>query len=141
MSLGEIQEILDDYRFWDDMLRRKEREIKNLRERKTAIKTIIDDTPSGDAYTLEDYMADLDELEQDMAVFLQKRAVAYCRIRSLLKQLDSEKQVEVMTRRYIKLQSWGRISRDLSMSRRGVLQLHSRARDALSKMMDKYQFL
>ena len=141
MSLGEIQEILDDYRFWDDMLRRKKREIKNLRERKTAIKTIIDDTPSGAAYTLEDYMADLDELEQDMAVFLQKRAVAYCRIRSLLKRLDSEKQVEVMTRRYIKLQSWGRISRDIGISQRNVRRLHDRAMDALSKMKDNHQFL
>ena len=141
MSLGEIQEILDDYMFWDDMLRRKEREIKNLRERKTAIKTIIDDTPSGDAYTLEDYMADLDELEQDKAAFLQKRTDAYRRIQALLQMLDSDKQVEVMTRRYIKLQSWGRISRDLSMSRRGVLQLHSRAMDALSKMKDNHQFL
>lgn len=141
MSLGEIQEILDDYRFWDGMLRRKEREIKNLRERKTAIKTIIDDTPSGDAYTLEDYMADLDELEQDKAVFLQKRMEAHRRIHFLLQMLDSEKQVEVLTRHYIQLQSWNRISRELGVTRSGVLKLHGRAIDTLSKMMDKYQFL
>lgn len=141
MSMEGIQEILDDYRFWDGMLRRKEREIKNLRERKTAIKTIIDDTPSGDAYTLEDYMADLDELERDQAVFLQKRTDAYRRIQALLQMLDSEKQVEVMTRHYIKLQSWGRISRELNMTRRGVLKLHGRAMDTLSKMKDNHQFL
>lgn len=141
MSLGEIQEILEDYQFWDHMIRRKEREIENLRERKTAIKAVIDDTPSGEAYTMEDYMADLDELEQDRATFLQKRTDAYWRIYSLLRMLDSEKQVEVMTRRYIKLQSWGRISRDLRMTRSGVLKLHGRARDALSKMKDNHQFL
>lgn len=141
MSLGEIQEILDDYRFWDGMLRRKEREIKNLRERKTAIKTIIDDTPSGDAYTLEDYIADLDELEQDKAVFLQKRTDAYRRIQALLQMLDSEKQVEVMTRHYIKLQSWGRISREIGISQRNVRRLHDRAMGALSKMKDNHQFL
>lgn len=141
MSLGEIQEILEDYQFWDHMIRRKEREIENLRERKTAIKAVIDDTPSGEAYTMEDYMADLDELEQDRAIFLQKRTDAYWRIYSLLRMLDSEKQVEVMTRRYIKQQSWGRISRETGIGQRNVRRLHDRAKDALSKMKDNHQFL
>ena len=126
--MSKVTELLDDYTFWDDMVRKKRRELDRQRDRRTSIKITYSDTPGGgDPQTLADYMAERDELEQDLEAYKEKRFAAYSQIMRLAFKLRSRKQFDIIYRRDICRSSWSKICRDLDVTRSSAVGLHNRA--------------
>ena len=120
-----IKEILEDYGFWESLIRKKQREIDRLRERRTSISLNNDGLPRSSArYTMEDYVSDLEDLEADLAELRSRQLEAYDQICRLLVILESVKQREVIYLRYIDLKPWREIWSLLGLSRTRCFDLH-----------------
>lgn len=133
-----LNEILNNYKFWDDQVKRKNREIKRLRERETSSEIAYSDMPkaTGSAHTLADYAAELDQLEADLRELRQYRGAAYDDIFSLLVRMKSSAQIDVIYRRYIILQTWPEICRGRDISKCSALECHDRAIIVMEKLID-----
>lgn len=132
----ELREILEDYKLWDDRVERKMRQIRRLRERMTSAEITYSDMPGGsEAYTMADYAADLDQLEQELRRIRSNREAAYDRIFRLLVRLRSGAQIDVIYRRYIMLQTWGQICRGRDAGRDAVTECHERAIKNLDNLL------
>jgi DNA-directed RNA polymerase specialized sigma subunit len=129
-----IQEILDDYGFWEELIRKKNREIERLRERKLSITVNNDGLPRSTArYTMEDYMADMETLEADLKELQSRQLEAYDRICRLLVTLRSVRHREVIYLRYVDLLSWREIRSSMRLSRTRCYDLHREALELLEK--------
>ena len=127
-----IREILEDYGFWEGLIRKKKREIARLRERKTSISLNNDGLPRSSArYTMEDYMADLESLESDLAELRSRQLAAYDEICRLLVVLEDVRQREILYLRYIDLKSWRTIWSSVGLSRTRCFDLHRQALELL----------
>lgn len=132
--MSNIGETLEAYGFWDDMARKKRREIQRLRDRKTSTQIVYSDTHGGEPETMEDYIARLEELEEDLEEIKAERFRAFSEILRLAFQLKSTKQFDVIYRRYIHRDGWRRICRDLDIKKRSAMDLHARALDELERI-------
>ena len=130
-------ELLDQYAFWDDMVRRKRAELDRQRDRKTSIKIVYSPAPGGEPESMEDYMAERDLLERDMEDIKEERFRAYSEIMRLAFKLRSQKQFDIIYRRNIHRDGWRRICRDLDIKRSTATDLHARAVRALEEIDDK----
>lgn len=129
-----IQDILNDYGFWEDLIRQKKREIERLQERKTSISINNDGLPRSTArYTMDDYMADMETLEADLKELQSRQLEAYDQICRLLVTLENVKHREVIYLRYIDLLSWRKIRSSMKLSRTRCYDLHRDALDLLEK--------
>lgn len=132
-----LREILTDYKFWDDFVKKKRRQIKRLRERETSTEITYSDMPKGsDPHTMADYMSELEDLEADLRELRSRREEAYDRIFRLLVCMRSSAQIDVIYRRYIMLQTWPEICRGRDISRDTAMECHDRGIQALEKILD-----
>lgn len=131
------KEILEEYGFWDDMARRKKREMQRMRDRKTSTSIVYSDTRGGEPETMEEYVARLAELEDDMEEIKAMRFRAFSEILRLAFRLKSQKQFDIIYRRYIHRDSWRRICRDTDVKKRSALDLHKRAVEELDRIRNK----
>ena len=124
-----IREILDDYGFWERMIRKKKREIDLLREKMTSITVNNDGLPRGtNRYTMNDYVSDLEELQEELEELQSRQLRAYDDIMRLLVVLDGPRSREILYRRYISLWSWKKIRKATKLSKTRCYDLH---RDAI----------
>ena len=130
-----IQEILADYELWETLIRKTKRKLEDLYQKKLSITAVNDGLPRGTAvYTMEDYMAEKEELEEDLVELLHKRNQAYDEIMRLLVSLNDLRQREVLILRYIELKSWKRIQKEMRLSRSRCYDLHRDAIEILEKL-------
>ena len=132
-----LREILENYKFWDDMVKRKNRQIKRLRERETSTQITYTDMPKGsEHHTMADYASELDDLESDLRELRSKREEAYDDIFRLLVRMKSSAQIDVIYRKYIVLQTWQEICRARDISRDTATECHERGIRALENILD-----
>lgn len=129
--MSRVTELLENYEFWDDAARAKRRELDRQRDRRTSVKLSYSDAPRGKPQTLADYMAERDEMEQDLKEIKEKRFEVFSQIMRLLLKLESKKQLDIIYRRHIHRDSWRRICKDLDVKRSTATDLHARAIRAL----------
>lgn len=129
--MSRVTDLLEDYALWDDMIRRKRKQIDALRDNKTSTKITYSEAPPGEPESLADYVAKQGELEEDLEELKHKRFVAFSQIMRLGFQLKSNKQFDILYRRNIHRDSWRRICRDLDITRSAATDLHSRMVQAL----------
>ena len=125
--MSRVTDLLEDYAFWDDAVRKKRGELDRLHERKTSIKIVYSDAPGGEPQTMADYVAERDELEMDMEELKDKRFRTFSEIMRLAFRLESQKQFDMIYRRDIHRDGWRRICKDLDIKRSTATDLHSRA--------------
>lgn len=133
--MSTAREILNTYAFWDDMARKKIREQQRLRDRKTSIKVVYSDAPGGEPEDMVDYMAKIEELDQDLKEIRAERDRALYTIMRLAFKMGSVKQVDMIYRRDIHRDGWGRICRDLGVSRTAAVRMHDRAVAAMDELL------
>lgn len=129
-----VTELLSQYAFWDDMVKKKRAELDRQRDRKTSIKIVLTDAPGGEPESMADYAAERDLLERDMEEIKEERLRAYSEIMRLAFQLQSKKQFDIIYRRNIHRDGWRRICRDLDITRSAATDLHARAVRALEEI-------
>lgn len=132
--MSRVIDLLEDYALWDDMIRRKRKQIETLRDNKTSTKITYSDAPTGEPESLADYVAKKEELEEDLEELKHKRFVAFSQIMRLAFKLRSRKQLDIIYRRNIHRDSWRRICRDLDISRSAATDLHARAVRAMEQI-------
>lgn len=132
-----LNEILASYKFWDDRVKRKRRQIARLRDRKTSMEISYSDMPKGSgSYTMEDYVADLEDLEEELREIRRHREEAYDDIFRLLVRMRSSAQIDVIYRRHILLQSWPQICRGRDIGKDAAMDCYERAIYNLEKLVD-----
>lgn len=129
-----VTELLNQYAFWDDMVKKKRAELDRQRDRKTSIKIVLTDAPGGEPESMADYAAERDLLERDMEEIKEERLRVYSEIMRLAFQLQSKKQFDIIYRRNIHRDGWRRICRDLDITRSAATDLHARAVRALEEI-------
>lgn len=129
--MSRVTELLESYEFWDDAARAKRRELDRQRDRRTSVKVSYSGEPRGKPQTLAEYMAERDEMEQDLKEIKEKRFEVFSQIMRLLLKLESKKQLDIIYRRHIHRDSWRRICKDLDVKRSTATDLHARAIRAL----------
>lgn len=132
--MSTAKELLRQYAFWDDMVKKKRAELDRQRDRKTSIKIVLTDAPGGEPESMADYAAERDLLERDMEEIKEERLRAYSEIMRLAFQLQSKKQFDIIYRRNIHRDGWRRICRDLDITRSAATDLHARAVRALEEI-------
>lgn len=132
--MSTAKELLSQYAFWDDMVKKKRAELDRQRDRKTSIKIVLTDAPGGEPESMADYAAERDLLERDMEEIKEERLRAYSEIMRLAFQLQSKKQFDIIYRRNIHRDGWRRICRDLDITRSAATDLHARAVRALEEI-------
>lgn len=132
-------ELLKDYEFWATAFRKKQNEIKRLEERKTSITAENDGLPKGTVrYTMEDYMAEKEQLQEEARELRSRMNEIYDRIFGLLVRMRKPREVDVLYRRYINLDSWDGIERQLGYSRSHLMYLHKKALENLESVYVQY---
>lgn len=102
--------------------------INHLREEQTSLAVTLDGLPKSTVKrTMADYAAKIDDLCRQLETAQAAALCAYETTESVIAQLDNSKYREVLTRRYLSLQSWGRIAEEMYYTRRRVFQLHEEA--------------
>lgn len=129
-----IREILEDYGFWERMIRKKKREIARLREKMTSITVNNDGLPRGtNRYTMNDYVSDQEELEQELEELRSRQLASYDEIMRLLVTLNGPRSREILYQRYINLLSWKNVRKATKLSRTRCYDLHREAIEYLEK--------
>lgn len=132
-----LSEILRAYKFWDDWVKRKNRQIKRLRDAEASTAISYSDMPKGSGgHTMADYMVKLEELEQDLREIRSHREEAYDRIFSLMVRMHSGAQIDIIYRRYILLQTWPEICRGRDISKDSAMDCHRLAIATMEKILD-----
>lgn len=132
-----LSEILGAYKFWDDWVKKKNRQIKRLRESEMSMAITYSDTPKGSGgHTMADFAVKLDELEEDLRELRRRRNEAYDRIFSLMTRMRSGAQIDIIYRRYIMLQTWPEICRGRDISKDSAMDCHRLAIATLEKILD-----
>lgn len=138
MDMSKVTELLQDFAFWDDMVRQARRELDRQHERKTSIKISYSDMPRGGSpETMEDYIAKRSEMEMDLDEIKERRYLAFSRILRIALKLKSAKQLDMIYRRDIHRDSWRRICRDLDIKRSAATDLHTRAVRAMEDLYER----
>lgn len=132
-----LSEILGAYKFWDDWVKKKSRQIQRLRDAESSTAITYSDTPKGSGgHTLADYAVKLEELEEDLRELRGRRGEAYDRIFSLIVRMHSGAQIDIIYRRYILLQTWPEICRGRDISKASAMDCHRLAIANLEKILD-----
>ena len=76
---------------------------------------------------MEDYAAKLDQLETELKAAQEDYWAVYETIEGVIEELENSAHKEVLTRRYLLLQSWTKIAQEMQYTRRRVFQLHEAA--------------
>lgn len=130
-----IKELLDFYRFWTVQVRKKQREIRRLEETKTSITLNNDGLPRGTArYTMEDYLAAKEDLEKELKELRREQLRYYDDIFKLLVRLDNVREIDILFRRYLNLESWKHIREMTGLSRSYAFAIHERALEKIEKI-------
>ena len=115
----------DEYRIME--------QIRRLRAHQTDVSMTMNGLPKGgDAYTLDDYAADLDALERRLMTRLREERVAYEEARALLDLLTGLKH-EIMVERYLMLKKWEQIAVDHDKTYRYMQKLHRKALEEIAE--------
>ena len=102
--------------------------IQALRDERTSLAISLDGLPKSTVRrTMEDYAAKLDQLEAELKAAQEDYWTAYETIQGVIEALENGAHKEVLTRRYLLLQSWTKISQEMQYTRRRVFQLHEAA--------------
>lgn len=79
-----------------------------------------------------DYSAEADRAKQALSE-------PYIKAGRLIYLVKDDKQRDVLNRRYLRCQSWGRIAREMNVSRRHIFRLHDNALEIiLEKISENY---
>ena len=102
--------------------------IRRLEERKTSLTIVNDGLPKGsDRYTMEDYMADKEELELGLGSMRRLQSYYYDKIFQVLPRMGSSKEIDILWQRYLLGKSWAVAERDMKISHSYAMTLHRRA--------------
>ena len=123
------KEYLSEYRHHVHRISRIESELEEIRIMKSNPSAINNDgMPHGSGQSdLSDYAAALDDMERELREERYRRIMAYKDIARRIKNLQSEKEKDVMFYRYIKGMAWHEIAERMGMSERNITRLHGRA--------------
>ncbi len=123
------KEYLSEYRHHVHRISRIESELEEIRIMRSNPSAINNDgMPHGSGQSdLSDYAAALDDMERELREERYRRIMAYKDIARRIKNLQSEKEKDVMFYRYIKGMAWHEIAERMGMSERNITRLHGRA--------------
>lgn len=122
------EELLNRHRSLVLKIERQKAKIQRLEERKTSLSFVNDGMPKGsDSYTMEDYMADKEELEAALLVLTREQSYYYDQIFSRLPRMQSSKEIDILWQRYLFGKSWAVVERDMKISHSYAMTLHRSA--------------
>lgn len=103
-------------------------EIDELRSSKTSPVGLGDGLPHGSGTSdLSGYAARLDELMRELEAEREMQMVTYREIWNQVKKIPNATEQEVLTRRYLIGQSWGKIAVEMHYSYRQIIRIHGAA--------------
>ena len=122
------KELLNRHRSLVLKIERQKVKIQRLEERKTSLSFVNDGMPKGsDSYTMEDYMADKEELEAALLVLTREQSYYYDQIFGRLPRMQSSKEIDILWQRYLFGKSWAVAERDMKISHSYAMALHRSA--------------
>ena len=128
--------LLEEHRRQKKQVQRKLFEIQRLEARKTSLTIINDGLPKGSAgYTMEDYMAEKEVLEQELAALRRTEYRLYDQIFSSFVRMASSREIDILWQRYIENKNWARIEIDLGLSHSYAMALHRSALASFEKVV------
>lgn len=102
--------------------------IRRLEEKKTSLAIVNDGLPKGsDRYTMEDYMADLENLEAGLESLQRRQMYYYRQIFEAFPRMRSSKEIDILWRRYLEAHRWAVIEREMEISHSYAMTLHRSA--------------
>lgn len=120
--------LLEEHRKQKKQVQRKLSEIQRLEARKTSLTIVNDGLPKGsEHYTMEDYMAEKEILEQELAILRRTERRLYDQIFSGLVRMASSREIDILWQRYIEDKNWARVETDLGVSHSYAMALHRSA--------------
>ena len=106
-----------------------------LEARVTSVTRALTGMPRGGAaYTLADYVADLEPLTQQLMEELQAERLIYKEALELLALLDGQAQ-DIMVDHYLNLKTWDEIAEKYNLSYSGVQKIHQKSLEKIKKCM------
>lgn len=122
------KELLNQHRSLILKIEKQKAKIRRLEERKTSLSFVNDGMPKGsDSYTMEDYMADKEELEIMLQSLVRQQSYYYDQIFSRLPRMQSSKEIDILWQRYLFGKSWAVAERDMKISHSYAMALHRSA--------------
>ena len=122
------KELLNQHRSLILKIEKQKAKIRRLEERKTSLSFVNDGMPKGsDSYTMEDYMADKEELEIMLQSLVRQQSYYYDQIFSRLPRMQSSKEIDILWQRYLFGKSWAVAERDMKSSHSYAMALHRSA--------------
>lgn len=83
---------------------------------------------------LEDITLNLIDLENELEAAIANESALQIKVRTIIAKLADEKQVEIMTGRYLGKKPWITIAVDCGMTKRTVYKIHNQAMKELERM-------
>ena len=100
-------------------------QIEELSSIKTSPVSVCDGMPHGNRTSdLSGYVARLDELLLELEAEREIQMIAFREIKNQLDQVGNSNEKEILTRRYILGQNWGKIADEMEYGYRQVLRIH-----------------
>ena len=100
-------------------------QIEELRSIKTSPVSICDGMPHGNGTSdLSGYVARLDELLQELEAEREIQMIVFREIKNQIDQVENSNEKEILTRRYILGQNWGKIADEMEYGYRQILRIH-----------------
>ena len=128
MDIGEKKRYLNEYRFAKKKEARLREQILILREQATSPSVKLDGMPKGGGDNdLSGYAAKLDGLLRMLEDERKKQVDIYTDIYRSVQMLSDPLHCEVLERRYLMLQPWRYIAREMHYDERQVFRIHGRA--------------
>lgn len=123
------KEYLNSYKKLCRKLQSLEEQLQSLRETEQAAKIQrLTDTPKGCRQTdLSDYMARVDELEQEIQVKRQECICKKLEIERCIVQMEDGVECDVLHKRYIESKPWERICVEINYSWMQTHRIHGNA--------------
>lgn len=122
------RELLNQHRTIVLMIEKQKAEIQRLEEKKTSLTIVNDGLPKGsDRYTMEDYMADREELERGLETLRLAQSHYYDLIFRVLSRMKKSREIDILWQRYLFGKSWAVAERDMKISHSYAMTLHRSA--------------
>lgn len=122
------RELLNLHRSLVLKIEKQKAKIRRLEERKTSLSFVNDGMPKGsDSYTMEDYMADKEELEIELQALIRRQSYYYDKIFGLFPRMQSSREIDILWQRYLFGKAWAVVERDMKISHSYAMTLHRSA--------------
>lgn len=111
-------------------------QIESLRNKATSLEIHLTGMPKGSlSYTAADYIADITDLQKELAVAIEEERRAYKEILETLNKLEDPKLKNLLITRYLMLKPWSEIAAELDIPERWAYRLHGKALKEVEKIL------